>query len=218
MYGGTPEPAKVLQAVGKAEKDPNVCAKDTPIVSERLVVNPANKGVKNVFVYLQRPTAVNEEAKKAAASKHAEFDQKNCTYHPPCPGGDDRGNGHPQVERPTNHNVNFQLKNLNQNPLIAPGTTKEVIPDSPERVPGPVSCSIHPWMLAYWMVLDHPYFAVTDENGNSRSRTPRPARRRSSSGRRPPRYVTASSGDAVNIKPNETTTKDYTISKIKPGS
>ena len=67
---------------------------------------------------------------------------------------------------PTNHNVNFQLKNLNQNPLIAPGSQMDVMPDSPERTPGPVSCSIHPWMMAYWMVLDHPYFAVTDENGN----------------------------------------------------
>ncbi|HWE37464.1 MAG TPA: carboxypeptidase-like regulatory domain-containing protein [Isosphaeraceae bacterium] len=24
---------------------------------------------------------------------------------------------------------------------------------------------MHPWMTAWWLVLDHPYFAVTDEKG-----------------------------------------------------
>src|SRR4029453_17864388 len=28
-----------------------------------------------------------------------------------------------------------------------------------------LQCDIHPWMKAYVAVLDHPYFAVTDENG-----------------------------------------------------
>ena len=67
---------------------------------------------------------------------------------------------------PTNHNVNFQLKSLNLNPTMAPGATMDVKPEAPERGPGPVNCSIHPWMTAYWLVLDHPYFAVTDKDGN----------------------------------------------------
>ena len=29
----------------------------------------------------------------------------------------------------------------------------------------PVVCNIHSWMRAYIGVLDHPYFAVTGENG-----------------------------------------------------
>jgi hypothetical protein len=27
-------------------------------------------------------------------------------------------------------------------------------------------CDVHPWMFAYVGVVDHPWFAVTDENGN----------------------------------------------------
>ena len=61
-------PCANLVEQGKAEKNPEVCAKDGPIKSERLVVDPASKGVKNVLVYLPKPTAVNEDAKKAAAS------------------------------------------------------------------------------------------------------------------------------------------------------
>ena len=104
---------------------------------EKLVVNSGNKGVKNVFVYLQQPTAVNEEAKKAAMAKHLEFDQKNCTYIPHALGVITGETVTLKSSDPTNHNVNFQLKNYAQNPLIAPGTTMDVTLDSAERTPGP---------------------------------------------------------------------------------
>lgn len=216
-FDGTPPAAAVLQAVGKAEKDPEVCAKTAPITSEKLVVNSGTKGVKNVFVYIQRPTAVNEEAKKAAAARHAEFDQKNCTYIPHALAVMTGETVTLKSSDPTNHNVNFQLKNLNQNPLIAPGTTKDITPDSAERAPGPVSCSIHPWMLAYWLVLDHPYFAVTDENGNFEIKNAPAGTQKVVVWQEAAGYVTAASGDPVNIKPNDTTTQDFKIepSKIK---
>src|SRR5690242_210770 len=76
VFGGDPPQRPVLQEKGKAVKDPEICAKDAPILSERLVVDSATKGVKNVFVYLLRPTAVNDEAKKAVASSKVDFDQK----------------------------------------------------------------------------------------------------------------------------------------------
>ena len=46
VWGGAdvPQP-KVLQEVGKATKDPEVCAKDKPILSRELVVDPATKGI-----------------------------------------------------------------------------------------------------------------------------------------------------------------------------
>jgi hypothetical protein len=35
------------------------------------------------------------------------------------------------------------------------------------REPSPVAvkCDIHPWMIAWWLVIDHPYAAVTNEHG-----------------------------------------------------
>jgi len=30
----------------------------------------------------------------------------------------------------------------------------------------PVTCGVHPWMRAYVSVLEHPFFAVTDDTGN----------------------------------------------------
>lgn len=48
-------------------KDYEVMAKrGTPITSERLLVDPKTKGVRNALVYLVRPDAVREDARKAA--------------------------------------------------------------------------------------------------------------------------------------------------------
>ena len=35
-----------------------------------------------------------------------------------------------------------------------------------DRFPITVSCTIHPWMRAWIRVFDHPYYAVTDDNGH----------------------------------------------------
>ncbi|HAY82706.1 MAG TPA: hypothetical protein DCY79_23095, partial [Planctomycetaceae bacterium] len=35
-----------------------------------------------------------------------------------------------------------------------------------KNAPFPVSCSVHPWMKAWVITRDNPYFAVTDAEGN----------------------------------------------------
>ena len=35
-----------------------------------------------------------------------------------------------------------------------------------EEIPIPVKCNIHPWMRGYIAVFKHPYFSVTDKEGN----------------------------------------------------
>jgi plastocyanin len=216
-FSGTPPQQAVVQAVGKAEKDPEVCAAKTPIVSEKLVVNSGNQGVKYAFVYLQRPTGVNEEAKKDALARHLEFDQKNCTYIPHVLAVMTGETVTVRSSDAANHNVNFQLKNLQVNQVIASGKTLELKPESPERTPGPVSCNIHPWMMAYWLVLEHPYFAVTDENGNYEIKNAPAGTQKVVVWQESAGFVTAASGDPVNIKPNDSTTQDFTLdaSKVK---
>ncbi len=219
VFGGTPPEQPLLAAVGKAPKDPEFCAKTEPIKNERLVVDSGTKGVKNVFVYLTRPTAVNDEAKKAAAAKHVEFDQKNCTFIPHAVAVITGTTVTMKSSDGTNHNVNFQLKSLNLNPTMAPGATMDVKPEEPERGPGPVICSIHPWMTAYWLVLDHPYFAVTDKDGNFEIKNVPAGTQKLVVWQEAVSYVTPTSGESITIKANDTTTKDFTIdpAKVKPG-
>ena len=223
LFGGDPPPAAVLQEKGKAAKDPEVCAKDGPIKSERLVVDPASKGVRFALVYLPKPTAVNEDAKKAAASAKIAFDQKGCVFEPHVLG---LMAGVPVTLKssdPTNHNVNVKLKNSTFNQTIGAGKALPFTPSDAERTPGQVVCDIHPWMTSWWMVLDSPYFAVTDDKGDFEIKNAPAGTQKvvvwqeavAKGG-----FVTASSGDDINIKANDTTAKEFTIdpTKLLPGS
>ena len=59
------------------------------------------------------------------------------------------------------------VRNGDFNPLLPPNfSTFRIDQAKTERVSITVESSIHPWMKAYVWVLDHPYFAVTDADGN----------------------------------------------------
>jgi hypothetical protein len=65
-------------------------------------------------------------------------------------------------------NVKWSSTNNGQfSPLVPPNFHIFRIDQAkPERGPIAVDSAIHPWMKAYVWVLDHPYFAVTDDDGN----------------------------------------------------
>ncbi len=221
VFEGTPPPQKVLEEKGKAEKDPDMCAVDKSIVSERLVIDDATKGVKNVLVYLPHPSRVNEDARKAFTAKPVEFDQKQCIFQPHVLG---LMAGVPVTLRssdPKNHNVNVKLKNSTFNQALGGGKSMDFTPPSPERTPGAVVCDIHPWMSAWWMVLDNPYIAVTDAQGNFEIKNVPAGSQKvvvwqefvKGGG-----FVTPSSGEAITIKANDPTVQNFKIdaSKLLP--
>jgi hypothetical protein len=109
---------------------------------------------------------------------------------------------------------------LNLNPTMAAGATMDIKPEEPERGPGQVICSIHPWMEAYWLVLDHPYFAVTDKDGNFEIKNVPAGTQKVVVWQEAVGFVTPTSGDSISIKPNDITPQDFTIdpAKVKPGS
>jgi plastocyanin len=223
VFDGAPPPAKVLQEKGKAEKNPEVCASDAPIVSERLVIDAASKGVKNVLVYFPRPTAVNEDAKKAVTGKTVTFDQKKCVFEPHVLGLMVGETVTLKSSDPVNHNVNVKLKQSTFNQTIAGGQSQVYPIAGAERTPGQVVCDIHPWMSAWWMVLDNPYIAVTDEKGNFEIKNvPAGAQKVvvwqefvKGGG-----FLTAPSGEEISIKADDATVKEFKIdsSKLLPAN
>ena len=65
------------------------------------------------------------------------------------------------------HNANLGFfNNKQQNFTIPAGQEKTVALEESEPAPIPVDCNIHPWMKSYVVVLDHPFAAVSDENGD----------------------------------------------------
>lgn len=169
VWGGeTVPPARNLADVGQAPKDPQVCAAKEPIAARDLVVDPATKGVRYGFVYLVKPQGVNPEAVKALVARTPEvvIDQKNCEFIPYVTA---MMQDQPLVLKssdPANHNVRYSaFTNAPFNQILPPNGQIEVKLVAEKR-PIPLACDIHPWMKGYLMVFDHPFFAVTDEDGS----------------------------------------------------
>ena len=150
---------------GAAIKDPEVCAAvDVP--DERLVLGEGN-AVQGVYVYLNKAPK-GGKALEAPAEPFL-FDQKNCRFIPHCvlvPVG--------QMVKvlsddPVAHNTHtYPKKNPSVNSGVAPGDREGKLSFTyrkAESVPFPVKCDYHTWMTAYHLPVDHPYAAVTDENG-----------------------------------------------------
>src|SRR3954469_16990143 len=62
VWGGDQIPEREsIVAKGQAAQDPQFCASDGPILSNKLVVDPMTRGVRYAFAYLVRPGGENSE-------------------------------------------------------------------------------------------------------------------------------------------------------------
>src|SRR5207248_3328288 len=69
---------------------------------------------------------------------------------------------------PVAHNANYQgsqARNPGANPIVPAGQQITINLKS-DRFPVRLSCNIHPWMRGLVGVYNHPYYALTDANGN----------------------------------------------------
>ena len=75
------------------------------------------------------------------------------------------------------HNVHALPKVNGQFNLAMPGTRKEAEHKFEKVEPNafPVKCDVHPWMTAHVSVFDHPYFAVTQDDGKYKINVDLPA-------------------------------------------
>ncbi len=217
-FDGTVPAAKILVAKGDANaKDAAVCAK-SEVKSERLVVDAASKGVKNVIVYIPKPTAVNPEAKAAKASASVVFDQKNCVFEPHVLAVMKDVKIDIKSADPVGHNINSKITNFPFNKSMAANGSGTETPVAATRQPGLVVCDIHPWMTAWWVVVDSPYFAVTDDKGNFEIKNAPAGTQKVVVWQEATAFATPSTGQDVTIAAGGDTTQDFKLdaAKIKP--
>ena len=160
-YGGdAPDPAAI-----DVNKDVAFCGK-TKLTNERLLVNPENKGVKNVVVYVYTGRGGSKLDEVPAAKNTLTLANDKCRFEPHiviAQTGDTLKVTNPDA---VGHNANLGFfNNKQQNFTIPAGQEKTVELVESEPAPIPVDCNIHPWMKSYVVVLDHPFAAVSDENG-----------------------------------------------------
>jgi hypothetical protein len=169
VWGGAEAPnPKPLVETGQASKDPAVCAAKQAIPNNELAVDPKTKGVRYAFAYLVRPNGTNPDAVKALLDKKStvEIDQKNCEFLPYAIAVYQDQTIVLKSSDPVNHNIHLNpFTNPPFNLILAPNgqTEKKLVA---ERLPIQLTCDIHPWMKAWIKVSDHPFVAVTGEDGS----------------------------------------------------
>ena len=129
-----------------------------PVVNQSVVLK--NNGLDNVVIYLKNAPPTTATGTLAPAL----LDQVGCMYVP-----------HVLAMRTGQaltvinnegllHNVHMLSQN---NPTVnfgmTHGSSHNVVFNKPEILP--VKCDVHPWMMAYIAVFDHPWFAVTTNGG-----------------------------------------------------
>jgi hypothetical protein len=156
----------------KANPDKMVCLKNGAILDETWIVNAKSMGLKNTFVWLQP----KEKGAKMPIHpdladvkiKNINIDQPSCMFIPHAIA---LREGQALVAKNTSgisHNYKWSGHpdvNPGGNVLLPPNATKEIADLKADRFPVSVECNIHPWMKGWVRVYDHPYYAVTDENG-----------------------------------------------------
>jgi len=138
--------------------DHSVCGKDKD--AGDLVLSP-EKGIRNVVVSLQSPPP---DAKWPVALPSVQMDQQQCVYVPRV------------VVVPAGGTVEFLntdrlLHNLHSNSTGNPsfnrtqprGRTIPIVFKKAEIIR--VDCDLHPWMRAWVVVAEHPFYAVTNDQG-----------------------------------------------------
>lgn len=150
-----------------ATNAPAICVPGGVVADESLVVGEKG-GVANVFVYLaERPGVVHPDLVQPPRDA-VRFTQEGCVFEPHALVA--RVGGTVEVESldPVPHNMQtFPIRNVATNFVLpaAPAPAERVTLPKAEVMPFKVKCGFYPWMRAYWLVLDHPYAAITGADG-----------------------------------------------------
>jgi plastocyanin len=154
--GTAPAPEKI-----KVSADP-YCQKEHKDGLERKVVDVKDGGLKDVFVYVKSGITGTYPPPTEAV----ELDQQGCMYKPHIVAL--------QVGQPLKIKNNDEtLHNIHPRPAVNQefnvGQARKGMEVTKtfdkKEVMIPVGCDVHPWMRSFISVLDHPFFAVTDEDG-----------------------------------------------------
>jgi hypothetical protein len=153
--------------------DRNVCAPGgKTILDEKLVVGPQG-GIANVLVYLTTKIPLDNpqwvhpsyDAQKNAV---VEFDQKECLFLSHVFAMQSTQKLRILNSDPVAHNTKLSPPGgRGDNPIVPSKSAYNYNEPGVElRSPFEVSCSIHPWMSAWMIFRDAPYFAVSKPDGS----------------------------------------------------
>jgi len=169
---------KDIPKMGNAnvDKDKEHCLSKGAIPLNDLIINAKNKGVKYVLVYLQdlkdaKSTKFSPPVHKSYKDfkKQVEIDQPCCSFEPRLVALRTDQELVVKNSAPIVHNFSINsgpAGGPNQN-LTIPANGKITVKGFVSKViPTQYNCTVHTWMKGYIASFSHPYFAVTDADGN----------------------------------------------------
>ncbi len=130
-------------------------------------VNPSNKGLAGIVVFInpERDEKLPVHSDLQAEPKPFVLDQPYCVFTPRIFAVRTGQTITAKNPDPVLHNVVIKGLKNDQNVQIPTGTEKAIKLAS-ETNAITVACGSHPWMKGFCWCFDHPYFAVTDKDGN----------------------------------------------------
>ena len=167
LDGIIPKP-KILVAKNQNVRDANVCAV-ADLLDESLVVDKKTKGIANIFIYIRKVDKIHPDLKVTPKKKlEVVFDQKACHFMPHAMFVRTDQTVLVKSDDACSHNTHtYPYRNKAEN-FILPNVNRAGVPLKfavAEGFPIKVECNIHSWMIAWWLILDHPYAAVTSKDG-----------------------------------------------------
>lgn len=157
VFEGTPPRPTPI----KMGSDP-YCDQQGAAVTETVVVG-AGGGLKNVFVYVKDGLG---NLRFPVPSSPVMLDQKGCRYVPHVLGVQVGQPVEIVNSDPTLHNVHALAEANREFNMGQPMPGKHIHTFSTREVMVPFKCDVHRWMTAYAGVLDHPFYAVTADDGS----------------------------------------------------
>ena len=159
---GQPPPPVPIQM--NADASCSQAHPDAPPVSQEVVVSPEGM-LANVFVFVRNGL---EGKTFPTPSEPVVLDQKGCMYAPHVVGMIVNQPLKLVNSDPTLHNVHAHPK-VDGNKEFNLGMPKQGMESTrtfakPE-IMIPIKCDVHPWMISYVGVVEHPFFAVSDAAG-----------------------------------------------------
>src|SRR5262245_54509247 len=177
LWGGGDIPKQAPINAVKGNPDEKACTMGgkMPVLDEKWVVNPKNKGLRYAFVWLTHEDIKKKDplpthpSLKEPKDKEVVMDQPMCAFLPHAIGMREGQILVAKNSAAINHNFkwtgNPTTANAGNNILIAAGNAFPIKGLVADRLPVKIECNIHPWMNGWVRVFDHPYYAVTDKDG-----------------------------------------------------
>ena len=164
VFDGTPPKLDPLVKEGdEAVKDKEVCSCKM-IPNESLVIGK-DSGITNVVVFLRKKP---KGFKSEPPSEPVVLDQRGCRFFPHVLAVQVGQEVQVLSDDAVQHNVHsFPKRNQGVNVLMKPNDREGLTLTYRKAESEPVSirCDIHSWMASYQVVTDHPFVAITDEEG-----------------------------------------------------